>query len=961
MADNEDKSEDIKVREEKEVDSDSGNRNSEVTRVTKDIEGTVAGDDTQESIDQAPLTEDLPEIGTVTETRFGKVQTATITQEMQKYYLDYAMSVIVSRALPDVRDGLKPVHRRILFAMKDMGLMPPAKFKKCARVIGEVLGKYHPHSDTAVYDALVRMAQDFSLRYTLVDGQGNFGSIDGDKPAAIRYTECRLQKISGMMLADMDKQTVEMMDNFDATLKEPSILPAVLPNLLLNGSEGIAVGMATKIPPHNLNEVADAIVATVRRGKTVPILNEQQSNKTNEQNNETTKQLDDDIPNLLADISDLLKPDVPWDTPIPNPRVSFESDVTLDELLEHVTGPDFPTAGFIFDQEIIRQVYATGKGSIPMRGKAEIEEVKGNRFHIIITEIPYQVNKANLVASIADLVKDKKLEGISDLRDESDRTGMRVVVELKRDAKPKSVLNALYKHTQLQQNFPANLVALVDGTPQLLNLKQILTEYVKHRQIIIIRRSQFDLRNARYRAHILEGLKIALDHIDEIIETIKKSKDSETAKQNLMSKFGLSEYQSVAILDMQLRRLSGLERQKIEDEYAAVMDQVNYLEDLLNNPDKILGVITDDLKVLKKDFGDPRRTMVVPHAIGDFNEEDLIPKEKTIVAITSSGYLKRMSPSTFRTQHRGGKGVSGMTTKDADDIAHMRTASTHDNILFFTDKGRVFKLKVWEIPEGSRTSKGQAVINLLNIEQGEEIQSVMTLANEEMKDKDKFILLATRRGMVKKTSLDQFANIRTNGIIAIKLSKIKSGEEDQLVWAAITEGSNHVLMISHEGKSIRFSEKDIRPTGRDTMGVVGMKLAKADDYVVGMEILPEKLTPPEDKRLNWMRNLVVVMERGIGKQTMIEQFPVQKRGGQGVKVANVTPKTGKLVGARLVTEDAEQVVLTTKSAQVIKMPLKNVPALSRPAQGVILMRLKADDKVTALTVLGEEGEEDTGN
>lgn len=882
------------------------------------------------------------------QTEFGKVMTTPISSEMQRFYLDYAMSVIVSRALPDVRDGLKPVHRRILYAMhKDLNLLPPAKYRKCATIVGEVLGKYHPHGDGPVYEALVRLAQEFSLRYPLVDGQGNFGSIDGDSAAAMRYTECRLDKISRTLLQDIEKATVNMNGNFDNTISEPEVLPAVLPNLLLMGAEGIAVGMATKIPPHNLTEICSGIKAMITKGQTI-ILQDPKTLTTTD-GTELGSAEDDELQNLLRDA----KPDVPWKTPIPNPKVSYQSDISLDELMEHIPGPDMPTAGYLFDKKIIRDVYATGRGSMPMRAKTETEEIKGGRTRIVVTELPYQVNKANLVSKIADLVKDKKIEGISDLRDESDRTGIRVVIELKKDARPKSLLNSLYKYTQLQQNFPANMVALVDGTPQLLGLKTILLEYIKHRQSVIIRRSQFDLRNARYRAHILEGLKIALDNIDEIIATIRSSKDTETAKANLMKKFGLSEIQSVAILDMQLRRLSGLERQKIDDEYKEVMAFIDYLEDLLLNPEKIITIIGDELTELIENFGDERRTVIVPQGVGDFNEEDLIPKEKTVITITHTGYVKRLAPDTFRSQRRGGKGVSGMTTKTEDDIHHVCSAETHDHILFFTDKGRVFKLKVWELPEGSRQAKGSALINLLNIDQNEQVESILTINQNDFSDKSQYILLATRRGMVKKTSLADFANIRTSGIIAIKLS-----DNDQLVWAALTSGKDDIVMVSHAGKSIRFPETDIRPTGRATMGVVGMKLPKKEDYVVGMEVIPSNYTPPEDGRRKAFRNILVVMEKGLGKQTPIEQFPVQKRGGQGVKVANVTAKTGQIVSGRLVTEKVEHILLTTKSAQVIKLPLKNIPTLSRPTQGVILMRPKSGDYITATAILRPEEDED---
>jgi len=858
----------------------------------------------------------------------GKIQPAEITQEMEKSYLDYSMSVIVARALPDVRDGLKPVHRRILYAMYQMGLSHTSRFAKTAKVVGEVLGKYHPHGDMAVYDALVRMAQDFSMRYPLVEGQGNFGSIDGDPPAAMRYTEARLAAISQELLADIDKQTIDTTRNFDNTLDEPVSLPAKLPNLLLMGSEGIAVGMATKIPPHNLSEVADAIVTLIEKGQLVG------KNQA------------------LPEIKKISLGE-PKETKEPEEAkgVVFESEATIDDLLEHIKGPDFPTAGMIFDQNAIKNVYTDGRGVILVRGKAEIEEAKTGRFQIIISELPYQVNKARLVARIADLVKNKKLEGISDLRDESDRHGIRVVVELKRDAKPKAVLNNLYKYTELQTTFPANFVALVDGTPMTLNLKQILTEYVRHRQLIVTRRSEFELRNAKARAHILDGLKIALDHLDEVIETIKKSADADQAKKNLITKFGLTEIQATAILDMQLRRLAALERQKIEDEYKMVKETIAWLEDLLAHPQKIIGVVKDEVLKLKEKYGDERRTKVFKMPVGEFSEEDLVPSEDQIITITQAGYIKRVSKGTYRTQKRGGKGVVGMTTKEEDEIKSLLAANTHDHILFFTNKGRVFQLRVWDLPEGSRQAKGQAIINLINIEQGEIIQSILTLPAQ--KDPNiKYLFMVTKNGTVKKTEIEKFANIRSSGLIAIKL---ETG--DELSWAKTTSGDNHILLVSHEGKSIKFHEKDVRPTGRDTMGVRGIKLQKGD-WVVGMEVLPSKIEQPKDKRKRVFKDILVVMENGIGKRTDISEFPLQKRGGQGVKVAEVTEKTGKVICCQLVSEDVEQVVLTSKQAQIIKLPLKNIPRLGRATQGVILMRFAKDsgDSVAAVTYLRKEEE-----
>lgn len=819
----------------------------------------------------------------------GKIQPVEITAEMQKNFLDYAMSVIVARALPDVKDGLKPVHRRILYSMWETGLRASSKHRKCATVVGDVLGKYHPHGDVSVYDALVRLAQEFSMRYPLIDGQGNFGSIDGDSPAAYRYTEAKLTKISEEMLFDIEKETVDMVPNFDGTHDEPVFLPAKLPNLLLMGSDGIAVGMATKIPPHNLSELIDAV-------------------------------------NYQID----------------------HPEATTEDLMQFVKGPDFPTYGAIYDTKAIAEVYNTGRGRIVVRGKAEIEETKSGKTQIVISEIPYQVNKAEMVTRIAQLHHEKKIEGISDLRDESDREGIRVVVELKRDAKPKSILNNLYKHTALQTTFPANFVALVDGTPQTLGLKQILTEYIKHRQLIVTRRTQYDLKQAKARAHILEGLKIALDHLDAVIKTIRESKDSDQAKTNLMSRFGLSELQATAILDMQLRRLAALERQKIEDEYKVVMKFIGELEDLLAHPTKILQVIQKELSDLKEKFGDQRRTKVYKLPIGEFSEEDLIPAEDTVVTVTATGYIKRQNPSAFRSQSRGGKGVTGMTTKEEDEIAHILTANTHDEMYFFTNKGRAFKIKTYDIPEGSRQAKGQAIVNLINIEQDEKLQTIVNLGKS---DTYKFLLMATEHGTVKKTKLSEFDSIRQTGKIAIKLD---SG--DSLKWVKPTNGTDQILLVSHEGKSIRFREEDVRPTARDTMGVRGIEL-KSADFVVGMEVFPSTKEAPSDHRRKSFEHVLIVTERGMGKRTSVKGWPLQKRGGQGVKAAQLTEKNGKIVSCISVDESVDQIVLTSKSAQIIKLPLKNIPELGRDTQGVILMRFSdKKDLVAAVTCLEKESE-----
>lgn len=866
--------------------------------------------------------------------KIGKVKPVEITQEMEKAYLDYAMSVIVARALPDVRDGLKPVHRRILYAMHQMGLTPGGKYTKSAKIVGEVLGKYHPHGDAPVYEALVRMAQDFSMRYPLIDGQGNFGSIDGDPPAAMRYTEARMAKITQEMLADIKKETVEFVDNFDATLKEPTVLPARIPNLLLNGADGIAVGMATKIPPHNLKEVVEALIYMLDRGQLEKIEEpkEVEIKKLPLDRKKTAEEV------IMEEVNQLAA----W-------RFEFETEVSSKELLKFIKGPDFPTGGQIFDQEAITQVYTTGRGKIPVRGKAEIEEGRGGKFQIIISEIPYQVNKAELVAKIANLVKEKKIIGISDLRDESDRRGIRVVVELKRAARPKSVLNKLYKYTNLQTSYPANLVALVDGVPQTLNLRQILLLYLRHRHEIVRRRTIFEFREAKFRAHILEGLKIALDNLDEVIETIKKSKDAETAKINLMEKFGLTDIQATAILDMQLRRLAALERQKIEAEYEEVKKRLDELRILLTKPEAMIKVIRDELTEIKEKYGDERRTKVFGQKLGEFSEEDLIPNEEVIVTATKTGYIKRVPRGTYRTQRRGGKGVTGMTTKEEDEIEHLISCFTHDYLLFFTNKGRVFQLRVWEIPAGTRQAKGQAIINLINIDQGEKIQAIVKRAAKPAKE-EKFIFMATKKGLVKRTPLEKFAHIRSSGIIAIKLRA-----DDELTWAKITDGKSQVFLVTKNGKCIRFSEKDVRPMGREAQGVKGINL-KAGDEVVSMDIIPENLPQPKDKRRRVFRHLLVVTENGIGKRTDVYQYPLQKRGGVGVKVANLTGKTGKVACAQVIDETTGQVVLTSRQAQVIKLPVKNIPVLGRATQGVILMRLKKDagDTVATFTCLGKK-------
>jgi len=812
----------------------------------------------------------------------GKIIPANIVDEMQEAYLDYAMSVIVSRALPDVRDGLKPVHRRILYAMWDMGLKAGAKFRKSATVIGDVLGRFHPHGDTSVYDALVRMAQDFSMRYPLVHGQGNFGSLDGDSPAAYRYTEAKLARISEELLYDIERDTVDFVPNYDGTHKEPVVLPSKLPNLLLNGTVGIAVGMATNIPPHNVGELCDAVIHL-----------------------------------------------------IDNPHAS------VDDLLEFVKGPDFPTGGIIYDIKALQQAYTTGRGGIVMRSRAEIVETKNNTFQIVVTEIPYQVNKANVLEKIAELVQTKKIEGIRDLRDESNKDGIRMVIELKKDAYPKKILNQLYKSTQLQDTFHFNMVALVDGIqPRTLNLKTVLEEFIKHRENVVRRRAEYDLARAKDRAHILEGLKIALDSIDAVIKTIKQSRDKDEARVNLMKKFKLSERQAVAILEMRLQQLANLERLKIEQELKEKRALIRELEALLASPKKIRGVVRDETTAQKEQYHDERRTQIVKGAVGKFEQEDLIPNESTIVVITRDGYIKRLPPDTFRTQERGGKGVLGLTTKEEDTVEHLFGCMTHNDLLFFTTRGRVFQLKAYDIPLASRTAKGQAIVNFLQLSQNEKITAVLSLADL---TKYKYLMAVTRNGLIKKTDIEDFKAVRRSGLIAVTLKG-----DDALEWVRPTSGKDEVLLTTAQGQAIRFKETDVRPMGRVAAGVRAIRL-KRDDVVVGMDLLPG---------LQKDAHVLIVMENGYGKRSSVKSYKTQGRGGSGLKTAKITPKTGKIVMGKVVDmtnlpegEKGDMLIISEKG-QVIRITLKGVSVLGRATQGVRLMRFKEDgDKVASVTLI----------
>jgi DNA gyrase subunit A len=803
----------------------------------------------------------------------GNVQPRAIVNEMEESYLNYAMSVIVSRALPDARDGLKPVHRRILYAMHEIGLRSSAKFRKSATVVGDVLGKYHPHGDSPVYEALVRMAQSFAMRYPLVHGQGNFGSIDGDNAAAMRYTEAKMHAITDEMLQDIEKDTVEFRPNYDGTRKEPSVLPSKIPNLLLNGTVGIAVGMATNIPPHNLRELVTAITHLV------------------------------DHPTA-----------------------------TVEDLLEFVQGPDFPTAGFVYNREALKQAYLTGRGSVVVRGRAEIEEA-GNRHIIRISELPYQVNKAVLIARVAELVTDKIIQGVSDIRDESDRDGIRIIVELKKDSYPQKVLNQLYKHTDLQSSFGYNCIALADGIqPKLLNLQELLSIFVGHRREMITRRITFDRDRAKERAHILEGLTIALDHIDAVIETIKKSETQEEARANLIKKFKLTEIQANAILEMQLRRLAGLERKKIEEELKATLAFIKECEAILKDPKKIDGIMKTELAETARRFGDERRTTIVPHAVGEFSAKDTIPNAPMIVTLTAHGYVKRLSPAQFRAQNRGGKGVKGMTTKDEDEVLSLLHANNHDDLLYFTNTGRVFKLPVYELPQGSRVAKGQAIVNLLQLQPEERVASIM----KAKLDGKTHLFMTTLKGTVKRTELSEFENIRRSGLIA---QKVPDG--DELRWVVATTGKDEIFILSKKGKSIRFVEGDVRSMGRAAAGVRGIRLGPGDKVVEAAVVSKAETS-----------SLLVVMENGLGKSSPVTLYRLQGRGGSGVKAAQLTAKTGDIVGGCILNEgDQGDLICISKQGQAIRMKLSDIPTRGRATQGVIVMRLDGGDKVASMSVI----------
>ena len=803
----------------------------------------------------------------------GKIVERDIEKEMRTAYIDYAMSVIVSRALPDVRDGLKPVHRRILYAMHEDGITSDKPYRKCANTVGSVLGRYHPHGDSSVYDAMVRMAQDFSMRYMLIDGHGNFGSVDGDGAAAMRYTEARMSKISEFMLTDIEKNTVDFMPNYDDRLQEPTVLPARIPALLINGSSGIAVGMATNIPPHNLTEVINGII-----------------------------------------------------------KIIDEDEVTDDDLMSVIKGPDFPTEGIILGIEGIKQAYKTGKGKITLRAETEIEEMTGNRQRIIVSSLPYQVNKANLIKNISDLSKEKKIEGISECRDESDRKDkVRVVIELKRDANPQVVLNQLFKHTQMQTTFGIIMLALVNGEPKILTLRQTLDCYIAHRKDVILRRTQFELDKALARAHILEGLKIALDYIDEVIQIIRSSYDD--AKERLMERFGLSDIQAQAILDMRLKTLSGLQREKIEEEYKQLMELIEHLRAILNSEKLVFDIIKEELTEIKNKLGDERKTKIVAQE-GEIDIEDLIKEEQIVVALTHFGYIKRMPIDTYKSQRRGGKGITGIATREEDFVKQIFTAVTHDTILFFTNKGKLYKLRGYEIPEAGRTAKGTAIVNLLSLDPGEKVSAVIPIQN--FAD-GKYLLMATKNGLIKKTALREYDSSKKTGLQGITLK-----EDDELIGVRLTDGEDNVVLVTRNGMCITFDEKEVRPIGRVSQGVIGIRLDDGDE-VIGMEsvISGGKAT------------LLAITENGFGKRTELDEYRVQLRGGKGVVTYKITPKTGKLVGVRIAT-DEDDVMLITDTGTIIRLKVNEVSVLGRSTQGVTLMRTSDGGKVVSIETLTPE-------
>lgn len=806
----------------------------------------------------------------------GKIIEKDIEKEMKTAYIDYAMSVIVSRALPDVRDGLKPVHRRILYAMYEDGITSDKPYRKCANTVGSVLGRYHPHGDASVYDAMVRMAQDFSLRYPLIDGHGNFGSIDGDGAAAMRYTEARMAKIAETMLTDIEKNTVDFMPNYDDRLQEPTVLPSKIPTLLINGSSGIAVGMATNIPPHNLTEVINGIV-----------------------------------------------------------KIINEDNVTDEELSKIIKGPDFPTGGLILGKEGIKQAYTTGRGKITVRAEAEIEEMENGRQRIIVRSLPYQVNKARLIEYIANLVKDKKIEGISELRDESDRNDkVRIVIGLKKDANAQVVLNHLYKNTQLQDSFGIIMLALVNGEPKILTLRQCLDCYIDHRKDVILRRTQFDLDKALARAHILEGLRIAIDNIDEVINIIRNSYDD--AKEKLMQRFNLTDIQAQAILDMRLKTLSGLQREKIEEEYNELMKLIAHLREILASERLVFDIIKEELLEIKEKYGDERLTKIVA-AEGEIDDEDLIKEEQNVITLTHFGYVKRMPIDMYKSQKRGGKGIAGMATREEDFVKQIFTASTHDTILFFSNKGKVYTLKGYELPEAGRTAKGTAIVNLLRLDQGEKITAVIPIANFA---EGKYLLMATKNGMIKKTALSEYSSVRKNGLLGITLK-----ENDELIGVRLTDGEDDVVLVTSHGMSITFSEKDVRPIGRTSQGVIGIKLDD-EDFVIGMESIISRDNA----------TLLAITENGFGKRTELDEYRVQTRGGKGILTYKITAKTGNIVGIRI-TRDDEDVMIITENGTIIRLEVKDINVLGRTTQGVTLMRTNEGKVVSIETISPEDGEE----